>query len=352
MGAARAGRRPPTEVLPLADLGQGAPVTTRIGLVGAGFIAGRHVDSLTALADVRIAGIADPVPERAGPLAERAGATAYTSWEQLLDAERLDALYVCVPPHAHGGVENAAVDLGLPLFVEKPLAADAGTALRLADRIAGAGLLAAVGYHWRYLDTVAQARSLLAEAPARLVVATWLDKAPRVDWWARQDQSGGQTVEQSTHLFDVARHLVGEVEGGSAVGSRSGDGPGDILDVCTAALRFESGAVGSFSNSCLLPRGGRIGVELVAPGLDLWLTEHTLTVVDAQGERTVERRVDPIAAEDRAFVDAVRGVGDDVRAPYAEALRTHLLATAVARAAVEGGPVDLGRLSAPAGSRG
>jgi myo-inositol 2-dehydrogenase / D-chiro-inositol 1-dehydrogenase len=325
-------------------------VTTHIGLVGAGFIAGRHVGSLTALDGVHIAGVADPVPERAGTLAERAGAVAYTSWQQLLESERLDALYVCVPPHAHGGVEDAAVDLGLPLFVEKPLAVDAGTALRLADRIADAGLLTAVGYHWRYLDTLALARELLADAPARLVLASWLDKAPRVDWWARQEQSGGQTVEQATHLFDVARCLVGEVESGSAVGSRSAHGPGDILDVCTAALRFESGAVGSFSNTCLLPGGGRIGVELVAPGLDLWLTEHALTVLDAAGERTVERQVDPIAAEDRAFVDAVRGVGDDVRAPYAEALRTHLLAVAVAEAAVSGGTVDLGRVAAPAGS--
>ena len=325
-------------------------MTTTIGLVGAGFIAGRHVDSLTALDGVRIAGIADPLAERAGRLAERAGATAYPSWDRLLDGERLDALYVCVPPHAHGPVEEAAVDLGIPLFVEKPLGVDAGTALRLADRIAEAGLLAAVGYHWRYLDTVALARDLLAAAPARLVIATWLDKAPRVDWWARQEQSGGQTVEQATHLFDVARHLVGEVESGSAVGSRSAQGPGDILDVCTAALRFETGAVGSFSNSCLLPRGGRIGLELVAPGLDLWLTEHTLTVVDADGERTVQRQVDPIAAEDRAFVDAVRGEGDDVRAPYAEALRTHLLATAVACAAVTGGPVDLAGVRTRPGS--
>ena len=325
-------------------------MTTRIGLVGAGFIAGRHLDALTSIEGVTVAGIADPRADRAEVLAARAGAAAYAHWADLLDVERLDALWVCVPPHAHGAVETAAVERRLPLFVEKPLSVDAGTALRLAERIAEAGLLAAVGYHWRYLDTMATARDLLTGAPARLVLATWLDKAPRVDWWSRQEQSGGQTVEQATHLFDVARYLVGEVESGSAVGSRSGAGPGDILDVCTAALRFETGAVGAFSNSCLLPRGGRIGVQLIAPGLDLWLTEHTLTVLDAQGERTVERQVDPIAAEDRAFVDAVRGVGDDVRAPYAEALRTHLLASAVAEASATGGPVDLGRVPSPAGS--
>ncbi len=316
-------------------------MTTRIGLVGAGFIAGRHLDALTTIEGVTVAGVADPCVDRAEVLAARAGAAAYAHWADLLDVERLDALWVCVPPHAHGPVEEAAVERGLPLFVEKPLATDLETAERLAGRIDAAGLPTAVGYHWRHLDTLEAARELLADAPARMVLGTWLDKAPRVDWWARQDGSGGQTVEQATHLFDVARVLVGEVEGGWATGSRSPDGPGDVLDVCTAALRFEGGAVGSFANSCLLPRAHRIGVELVAPGLGLWLTEHRLVVTDADGERVVDRAVDPFEAEDRAFLAAVRGEGDDVRAPYAEALRTHRLAVAVATAAADGGTVQL-----------
>jgi predicted dehydrogenase len=314
---------------------------TRVGLVGAGFIAGRHVDSLAGIAGVRVAGVADPRSDRAEALAGRAGATAYPDWRRLLDAERLDALYVCVPPFAHGEVEEAAVELGLPLFVEKPLALDLPTAERLAARIAGAGLLTAVGYHWRYLDTLERARELLEGAPARLVLATWLDRAPRVDWWVRQAGSGGQTVEQATHLFDTARVLVGEVVGGWAAGGRSPDGPGDIPDACTASVRFDTGAVGSFSSTCLLPRGGRIGLELAGPGLGLWLTEHRLTISDADGERVVERGGDPIEAEDRAFVAAVRGEGDDGRAPYAEALRTHRLVTAVAEAAVKDGQVRL-----------
>src|SRR3954452_16426080 len=327
--------------MPVPARGNRPSVSTRIGLVGAGFIGGRHLDSLTAQDGVRVVGVADPQLERAEQLAPRAGATAHPDWAHLLDAEELDALYVCVPPHGHGALEEAAVDRGLPLFVEKPLAGDLGTAERLAARIEDAGLLTSVGYHWRYLDTLEQARERLADTPARMALAAWLDKAPGAPWWARQDQSGGQTVEQATHLFDVARVLVGEVVGGTAVGSRSADGPGDVLDVCTAALRFESGAVGSFSNSCLLPGGLRIGVELVAPGLRLWLTEHQLVVTDGDGERVVDRRVDPLVAEDRAFVAAVRGDGDDVRSSYAEALRTHRLVTAVAAAAAGDGRVDL-----------
>src|SRR3954464_14549344 len=110
-------------------------MTTRIGLVGAGFIAGRHVDALAAIEGVTVAGIADPRADRAEVLAARAGAAAYAHWSDLLDVERLGALWLCVPPPAHRGGGAGAVERGLPLFVEKPLATDLATAEALADRI-------------------------------------------------------------------------------------------------------------------------------------------------------------------------------------------------------------------------
>ena len=52
----------------------------------------------------------------------------------MLDAEGLDAAYVCVPPFAHGAPELAVFERGLPFFVEKPLAADLETAEQIATR--------------------------------------------------------------------------------------------------------------------------------------------------------------------------------------------------------------------------
>ena len=46
--------------------------------------------------------------------------------------------------------------------------------------------------------------------PPRLVVARWLDRTPRPAWWGRVDEGGGQVVEQATHLYDLARLLLGE----------------------------------------------------------------------------------------------------------------------------------------------
>jgi predicted dehydrogenase len=226
--------------------------------------------------------------------------------------------------------------------VEKPVGVDSDTPGALAAAITGRGLLSAVGHHWRYLHTVEEARKLLAGRDIRLVTGAWLDKVPPVGWWPHRDRSGGPVVEQAAHVLDLARHLAGEVTEVSAAGNGTPppvDGA-DVDSATAATLRFAGGAVGTLAATCALGWKHRAGLEVYADGLALAVTEDALLVRDADGERRIDG--DPEAARtavDRAFVDAVRGAGDDVRVPYAEALRTHRLALAVAQSAATGRPV-------------
>jgi myo-inositol 2-dehydrogenase / D-chiro-inositol 1-dehydrogenase len=370
--------------------------TVRIGMVGAGAVAARHVRTLLAMDGVELAAVADPALERAKELAAEAGAAVYPNHMELLAAERLDAVYICVPPFAHGAPELAVIDAGLPMFVEKPVAIDQETAAGIAARLAGRPLVTCTGYHWRWLDIFDRAAELLADRPAHLVQCSWLDKVPPPPWWLRRDGSGGQTIEQTTHVLDTARGLAGEVtevhafgtraaETGARAGSngartasnpppprpvgprigRVADGgaegargstapvpggpatPGvslpaaDIHDVSVAALRFASGAVGTVVSTCLLPRLQRAGVQVVGDGLSLELSETEL-VVEADGRRSVwEADADARPRPDRDFVAAVRGGPDRIRVPWPEAYRTHLLACAITRSAEEGRPLPV-----------
>jgi predicted dehydrogenase len=353
------------------------PSTVRIGMVGAGAVAARHVRTLLAMDGVRVAAVADPAVERAKELASEAGAAAYPNHMELLDGERLDAVYICVPPFAHGAPELAVIDAGLPLFVEKPVAIDQDTAAAIAARLAERPLLTCTGYHWRWLDIFERAAGLLADRPARLVQCYWLDKVPPPLWWLRRDGSGGQTVEQTTHVLDAARGLVGEVTEVHAFGARAADHPttqvaggpaatevaalpaADIHDVSVASLRFASGALGTVASTCLLPRLHRAGLHVVADGLSLELSETEL-VVEADGRRSAwAADADARPRPDRDFVAAVRGGPDTIRVPWPEAYRTHLLACAITRSAEEGRPLHLGpegsgepRGGAPVGREG
>lgn len=318
--------------------------TLRIGFVGAGGIAERHLGVLEGLGGVRVAAVADPDEARARRLAERAGGRAYAERRAMLDAEELDALYICVPPFAHGEPERDAVERGIPFLVEKPLALDADTAEEIARRVDAAGLVTAVGYHWRYMDTVEEAQERLAANPARLALGYWLADTPPPAWWRRQNRSGGQMVEQTTHIFDLARLLVGEVERVFATGSTTerADFPDlDVHDVSVATLNFAGGAVGNLASTCLLGWGHRIGLHLFADGLAIELHDNEIMTDTGQGRPTRRSANDPVVPENRDFLDAVRGGANRIRCPYPEALRTHRVATAAARSAREGAPVDL-----------
>ncbi len=286
--------------------------------------------------------VADPAEQAAERLAATCGATAYPDLDGLLDAEDVDAVYVCVPPFAHGPPERAVLARGLPLFVEKPLAADLDTATELAAGIAERGVVTGTGYHWRCLDTVERAAALLADAPPRLALGAWLDKVPPPAWWPTRALSGGQVVEQLTHVLDLARLLVGEVLEVTAAGSRHDGSPGDVDDVTAATVRFRGGAVGTFAASSLLPAKHTAGLRTVSPGgLLLDLSEQEL-VVERDGDRQVlTPAVDGHQLVDREFVDAVLGRRAATRVPYAEALATHRVGCALAESAATGKPVSL-----------
>jgi myo-inositol 2-dehydrogenase/D-chiro-inositol 1-dehydrogenase len=315
----------------------------RVACVGSGFIAGRHLGALSGFGDVEIVAVADAVPERAEEIAGRYGARPYGDGLDLLGAEDLDAVWLCVPPFVHGPLESAAVSRGLPFFVEKPLAADLETARQIAREVVGAGLVTAVGYHWRHLAAVRRAGELLRDRRPHLVTGHWLDRTPPPPWWSRRAASGGQVLEQTTHIFDLARHLAGEVETVTAL-----EVPGTAADVpaaATALLAFRSGAVGTISSARVLGWRHRAGLELVADGrvvelCERSLTDHELRVTDGSGQEQVVRSdEDPIAREDREFLDVLSGRAASVTVPYAEGLRSHALAWAADLSAREGRPV-------------
>jgi predicted dehydrogenase len=317
---------------------------TRIGFIGVGGIAQRHLGVLEQFGHVELAAFADPDFDRAVDAAGRYGARAFASHDEMLESAELDAVYICIPPFAHGQAERAAIARKLPFFVEKPLSLDIELAEALAREIEAAGLVTAVGYHWRYLDTVEEARRRLAERPAQLLSGYWLDQTPPPQWWWRQDRSGGQMVEQTTHIIDLARYLVGEVTQvfGLAAHLQRDAFPGlDVPTSSTASLRFASGAIGNIASTCLLNWGHRVGLHVFSEGLALELTDHDLMIDVGAGRPLLHAQGDPVWREDRDFIDAVRGEADRIRCPYREALATHRVALAIVASARDGQPLDI-----------
>ena len=269
----------------------------RIGFIGAGGIAERHVGVLRQMADVELAAFVDTDFARAEALAGALGANAYRTHQEMLDADLLDAVYICVPPFAHGEPERAVIEAGLPFFVEKPISLDLRTAEAIASAVLQRNVLTATGYHWRYLDTVEEARGLLANNPARLVSGFWLDQTPPPRWWWRQGASGGQIVEQATHVVDLTRYLVGDIVEVFARAGHAFRPDFAELDVATSTavtLLFGNGAVGTLSTTCLLRWGHRIGLHLFADALAIELSDREIMIDVGRGRPIRSAAADPV----------------------------------------------------------
>jgi len=301
----------------------------KVAVIGAGNIGGKHIGILSEEPGVEIVGIVSPPPERASAAAGQWGVTAYASHDELLGREQPEAVWVCVPPWAHGPIELALIDRGIPFFIEKPLSADRDTAERIALALDGKGVIIAVGYHWRAMDTLPEVRETLAENPPRMVLGAWHDATPPPEWWRHQATSGGQIVEQATHLFDAARYLAGEAVVIAATATRYGQAAypdADVADVSAALLRFVGGATGVFTATCLLGGLAAQYVQFVCERLLVTVTRKGVSYDRGDSLREVLLGNDPFVTEDRAFLEAVRRNDPAlVACSYADALLTHRL---------------------------
>jgi predicted dehydrogenase len=308
----------------------------KVAFVGTGGVAQRHLGVLAPMSDVQVVGHVSGDAARAVAQAAHWGGAAFARVEDLLEAQRPDAVWICVTPDRHGPLEAALIDARVPFFVEKPLAVDLTTAEAIAARLVGQELIVAVGYKFRALDILFHARKLLAESPPRLVIAAWHDSLPPPDWWRHADQGGGQVVEQATHLLDLARVLVGEAEVISASSGRwpRADAPdADVPDVSAAFLRFvttDGPIPGMLSATSLLRGHQSIHLQLICAGRSLTLSERALVVDTGQHIEEVLTAADPFQVEDANFLDAVRANNPaGILCSYADALQTHRLAIAI-----------------------
>lgn len=322
----------------------------RIGFVGTGGIAGAHFNTLAQIDDAQLVAFSDVAQDRVEAAARRFEGTAYSDPRKMLEAETLDAVYFCLPPHAHTNIEILAAQKGCALFVEKPVANTMKTAEKIAAAIESAGVLSAVGYHFRYHEATERTQKLLSAKNAPTVAMAygrWLGGFPGVGWWRRLDQSGGQLVEQCTHIVDLARYLVGDIKKVYCCAAlREMDKvykDATVPDVTALTVEFESGAIGYMSTAALLGGVGETGLDLMLRDTIYELHGNKLTVRQDGGEsHTYNHRNNPYLDEDKAFIKAVKtGKQAGIKSNYADALKTLQVTLAANQSAKTGKPVNL-----------
>ena len=299
----------------------------RVGFVGCGGIANYHFGHLEKIEDARVVAVCDLIDERAQKAAQRFEAKPYEDYQQMLDSEELDAVYVCVEPCAHTGMELAAIEKGCHLFVEKPPSLSMDYTKQVQAGLDKAGLISAVGFQDRYQDIVPRMKAWVEMNEIGFFNGYWVGGMPGVWWWRRRETCGGQAVEQTIHTFDMARCLFGEVVAVNAMGRRGimEDVENyDTEDASGVTMTFESGLIGTIYSGCFSRHGGKNGIDVFAKNGRLEYTERAGFRV-TEPNMTIDAKTgnDYGQEEDDVFIEAVRtGDPSAILSPYSDAVKS------------------------------
>lgn len=296
----------------------------RIGLIGTGRIGSFHAAALARRADAGSLLLADADPARAARLADRLGATAAPTVEQVF-TWGVDALVVSCATEGHADLVVRAVRGGLPVFCEKPVAPDLERTLAVLREVAAVGGVLQVGFMRRFDAGYTTARELVRSgALGRLhtVRTTTADPAPpSAEYLAT---SGGLYRDCLVHDFDMVRWVTGhEVREVYATGSDAGPArfrEADDVDTGTAVLSLDDGTLVSCTGTRCNGAGYDVRMELageldqVSTGLDdrtpIASTEpHGPPPATKPWPGFLERFAPAYEAELAAFVRLVRGEG-------------------------------------------
>ena len=320
---------------------------TRVAFVGTGGISRAHIEPLSEMEDVELISFCDVDISKAQKAAEPFGAKSYENAIEMYDTEKPDAVYICLPPFAHGEAEIGAAERGIPFFVEKPVSNSIETAIAVRDAVEKAGILTCVGYMNRHRQGAHRAKEILAEDPPVLALGHWIGGAGG-GWWGQKHLSGGQLVEQTTHVVDLARFLLGEaveVYARATKGFVTGIENYTNDDASLVSIQFENGAIANITSCCAVRVGGGVGLTIHAQHAHLVFRDWAmhLQIQRRDGEPEEIRGEDNIfGIGDERFINAVRtGDTNRIYSSYADGLKSAQITIAANESMETGGPVKI-----------
>jgi predicted dehydrogenase len=200
-----------------------------------------------------------------------------SDWRAVVEDDRIDIIDIVTPNNLHAEIAIAAAEAGKHIICEKPLARTGDEAQKMLQAVTEAGVVHMVAFNYRRTPAVALAKKLIDEGSIGEVLnfrGTYLqdwsaDPDGPLSWRFQKSIAGSGTLgDIGTHVVDLARYLVGEVDAVSSLARTYIDsrpiqeggvdklgaaerrtdqprGPVDVDDEVMTLLKFEAGQVGS-----------------------------------------------------------------------------------------------------------
>lgn len=320
----------------------------RIGVIGCGTIGQTHLDAYRANGIAPTA-LADANPTALAAATGTYGGQGFSDPAHLLASGSIDAVSVCTPPASHPEIVTTALEAGIAILCEKPLATAVAAAEAMVATADRTGVLLAVGFCHRYQPQIERLRDLIQAGDLGTVLmfrnrfAGHL-KGVEATWFAQPTIAGGGViVDTCVHSVDLFRFLIGEPTRVQALTATTATPLGPALKVEDSAvitLRTADGVLGVIEASWRTPPGewtltlyGTGGTAVVDYATDQL---RLLRAGAADWEKIETPDGDRFEREIAAFLTAIQG-GDPPRATGADGLAATRILDAAYRSAAAGG---------------
>jgi myo-inositol 2-dehydrogenase / D-chiro-inositol 1-dehydrogenase len=319
----------------------------RVGVIGAGWIAEKHVPILRGIDGVDLVAVCDLDESRAQALA--GDGAVFTDWRALLDETAPDCVWVCTPPRFHREPTVEALERGIHVYLEKPIARDLDDARAIVRVAEDASAVCAVGYQWRAVEVLDDLREAIEGQQLGLLIGIGTGPTKSRPWFLDRAAGGGNILERASHGIDLERAVAGEVAAVQATASAvplaqsAGGEQGDIEDAAAISLRFENGAVGTATIAWTrdgLPDTYTLDVHASDSSLHLEL-DPSFTLSGVSAGKTIEAATSmhPLERGVRRFLEAAAGGTEPVFCTPRQAAGTLATVLACEEALSTGGTV-------------
>jgi len=309
---------------------------------------GVHLNAYANIPEVEVVGVADASRESAAAGAELVGARPYASYGELVAAEDVEVVDICLPTVFHRDLALRAAGEGRHVILEKPIARTIEDAREILDAFSGDGPRLFVGHVVRFFPEYVGIKDKIdAGELGTIGVVRTSRRSPFLtgwnDWYADWRVSGGVLVDLLIHDFDFLRWVLGDVERVYARGVLGREY--NRLDYALVTLRFEDGTIAHVEGHWGYP--GPFNYSIEVAGSRALLTADstepaTLELIGGQAESPeLASGRSPYEMELAHFVRCIASGEESIVKPgdAYEALRISLAAT---ESVVKGEPVTLG----------
>ena len=234
----------------------------RVGVIGCGSIAQhRHIPEYLANQNVELVAVCDINEERVNEIAEKYEVEAYTNYEELVSSGIVDVVSVCTPNYLHAPISIAALNAGLHVLCEKPMATSKQEAEAMIAAAKESGKKLMIAHNQRFVPSHQRARQLIASGEIGKIYSFrtafghggpegWSVDGKDSWFFEKEKAFVGAMGDLGVHKTDLVRYVLGEeiTEVGSFV-ETSAKAFADVDDNAVCILKTENGIIGTLAAS-------------------------------------------------------------------------------------------------------